>query len=51
MSKLEIKLPVKHNADGTVYIDSMKKYSEYGYMPDWQFMEGYIKALPFGDRL
>lgn len=51
LSKLEIKLPVKHNADGTVYIDSMKKYSEYGYMPDWQFMEGYIKALPFGDRL
>ena len=46
-----IKLPIQHNADGTPYIDSNCTYSEDGYVPDWQFMEDYIKALPYGDRL
>lgn len=46
-----IKLPVKHNADGTIFIDDEHTYSEDGYVPDWQFMEDYIKSLPYGDRL
>lgn len=41
----DVKLPVKHNADGTFFIDKNKKYSEEGYVPDWQFMEDYIKSL------
>ncbi|WP_297781117.1 restriction endonuclease subunit S [Blautia sp.] len=44
-------LPIKHNPDGTPYIDPNCTYSEDGYVPDWQFMEDYIKALPYGDRL
>lgn len=44
-------LPVQHNADGTPYIDPDCTYSEDGYVPDWQFMEDYIKSLPYGDRL
>lgn len=44
-------LPVKHNADGTIFIDDEHTYSEDGYVPDWQFMEDYIKSLPYGDRL
>lgn len=40
-----IKLPIKHNADGSPYIDKTYKYSEDGYIPDWQFMENYIKSL------
>lgn len=44
-------LPVKHNSDGTLFIDNTHKYSEEGYVPDWKFMEDYIKALPYGDRL
>ena len=44
-------LPVKHNADGTIFIDDEHTYSEEGYVPDWQFMEDYIKSLPYGDRL
>lgn len=47
----QIKLPVKHNADGTIFIDDEHTYSEDGYVPDWQFMEDYIKSLPYGDRL
>lgn len=46
-----IKLPVIHNDDGTIYIDEEKKYSLQGYVPDWSFMEKYMKALAYGDRL
>lgn len=46
-----IKLPIKHNPDGTPFIDQSCKYSEEGYVPDWDFMENYIKSLPYGDRL
>ena len=46
-----INLPIKHNSDGSVFIDKTHKYSDEGYVPDWQFMEDYIKALPYGDRL
>ena len=41
----EIYLPVQHNADGSIFIDNTKKYSDDGYVPDWQFMEDYIKSL------
>lgn len=46
-----IRLPIQHNPDGTPYIDPNCTYSEDGYVPDWQFMEDYMKALPYGDRL
>ena len=54
ISKLKeeiVKLPVQYNSDGTIFIDEKHKYSEEGYVPDWQFMEDYIKSLPYGDRL
>lgn len=40
-----IKLPIQHNTDGTPYIDDSYIYSDEGYIPDWQFMEDYIKSL------
>ena len=46
-----IKLPVLHNMDRTIFIDNTHTFSEEGYVPDWQFMENYIKSLPYGDRL
>lgn len=46
-----IKLPIRLNADKTPHIDKKKRFSEEGYVPDWQFMEDYIKSLPYGDRL
>lgn len=51
VENVTIKLPVKHNQDGTIFIDKKHTYSEKGYVPDWQFMEKYIKSLPYGDRL
>ena len=38
-------LPIQHNADGSPLIDSNNTYSNDGYVPDWQFMENYIKSL------
>ena len=51
ISDTYVKLPIQHNSDGTPYIDPECKYSEEGYVPDWQFMEDYIRSLPYGDRL
>lgn len=49
--KTIIKLPVKYNRDGTIFIEDKCRYSKEGYVPDWEFMENYIKSLPYGDRL
>ena len=43
----DIKLPVKHNQDGSFFIDVNHTYSEEGYVPDWQFMEDYMKSLHY----
>lgn len=40
-----IKLPITHNSNKTPYIDKNRTYSDEGYIPDWQFMEDYIKSL------
>ena len=44
-NKSIIKLTIQHNPDGTPVIDAGKTYSDEGYVPDWQFMEDYIKSL------
>lgn len=45
MYSLGLKLPIQHNPDGTPAVDADKTYSDEGYIPDWQFMEDYIKSL------
>jgi len=45
MNKRTIKLPVKRSLDGSTIIDNSFKYSPQGYIPDWEFMEDYIKSL------
>lgn len=49
-AEMTIKLPVLHDDNGIV-IDEEKKYSLNGYIPDWEYMENYIKSLPYGDRI
>ena len=44
-------LPVKHNKDGSIIIDSERKNSKEGYIPDWDWMTDYIKSLPYSDRI
>ena len=47
----KLKLPIVHNDDGAPYVDETHKFSDNGYVPDWTFMENYIKSLPYGDRI
>lgn len=46
-----IKLPIKKDENNRYLIDNYKEYSDKGYIPDWSFMENYIKALPYGDKI
>lgn len=48
---LELMLPVVKDDKNAPIIDKTCKYSDEGYVPDWQFMEDYIKSLPYGDRI
>lgn len=45
-----IKLPVKHNGNN-IEIDVTHEFSDDGFTPDWEYMENYIKSLPYGDRI
>ena len=45
LKKTKIMLPIKYNTDKTPFIDETHEYSEKGYVPDWEFMENYIKSL------
>ena len=40
-----IRLPILCNKTNTPVIDENRTYSDEGYIPDWQFMEDYIKSL------
>ncbi|MBQ4553782.1 MAG: restriction endonuclease subunit S [Spirochaetaceae bacterium] len=51
IDEIIVKLPILHNEDGTPFTDETHKYSEEGFVPDWKFMENYIKSLPYGDKL
>lgn len=41
----EVRLPAKRNPDGSFFVDSTCSYSDDGFVPDWQFMENYIRSL------
>lgn len=46
VSSMVIKLPTHIDKDrGEYTIDENRTYSDEGYIPDWQFMEDYIKSL------
>lgn len=46
----KLHLPVKKR-DGKPIIDDSHTFSEEGYLPDWEWMETYIKSLPYSDRI
>ena len=45
-----LKLPVLCAKDGFV-IDDTHKFSDKGYIPDWERMENYMKSLPYSDKI
>lgn len=46
-----IKLPIQRDKNHKPIIDETKKYSDRGYIPDWNFMKSYINSLPYGDKI
>lgn len=50
ISNSKVKLPVQKNEDG-YFIDSDKKFSDDGFVPDWEWMDNYMKSLPYSDRI
>ena len=47
----KILLPALHDENNNIIIDAEKRYSKNGYIPDFNYMERYIKNLPYGDKL
>ena len=45
-----IKLPVKRDSRGYI-IDDEYTFSDEGYIPDWDWMDRYMRALPYSDRI
>ncbi len=45
LKNTEVLLPIKYEEKNQPYIDKSKKYSSDGYVPDWEYMEKYIKTL------
>lgn len=43
--QLMLKLPIQTDEDNNPIIDPDKTYHPEGYIPDWEFMEKYIKAI------
>lgn len=48
---IKLCLPIQRDDNGNPVIDPAKQYHPEGFIPDWQFMEDYIRSLPYGDRI
>lgn len=48
LNETAILLPTLTNPDNTPVIDPEHKYHPEGYIPDWEYMQGYIKELEQG---
>ena len=44
-----IKLPIMKNGKEYI-IDEKKTFSEYGYIPDWEWIENYMRSLPYSNE-
>ena len=45
LDDLKLFLPIQLSNDNTPMIDPERKYHPEGYIPDWEYMEKYIKAI------
>ncbi len=50
-AKSTFKLPILKDDTSKPVIDDSKTFSQKGYIPDWEFMQNYIKNSPYGDRI
>lgn len=47
MKNSKLKLPIQKDANGKPTIDANKQFSDSGFLPDWGFMENFIKSLNY----
>lgn len=47
MKKSRLKLPITQDENGNALIDRKKVYSLEGFVPDWEWMEKYVKSLHY----
>lgn len=45
-----LKLPAVRMNDDYI-VDDTHEFSDEGFIPDWDWMENYMRSLPFGDRI
>lgn len=45
LNDLTIMLPALHDENGSIYFDEEKKYSDMGYVPDWDYMSSFMKSI------
>ena len=45
IAKDKIYLPIKRNEDGTPIVDEVNGYTKFHYVPNWEYMNQYIKSL------
>lgn len=45
LKKFFIKLPAKRCSNGEFYFDEKKEYSDEGFVPDWNYMEQYMRKI------
>ena len=50
-AKSIFKLPILKDDTSKPVIDDSKTFSKKGYIPDWEFMQNYIKNSPYGDSI
>lgn len=46
-----IRLPIRTLDGREPVMDESREYSDDGYVPDWEYMDGYVNHLPFADRI
>jgi hypothetical protein len=51
MRATQICLPIRVDEQGRPICDPQRKYSDNGYIPDWEYMKKFIESLPYGDKL
>ena len=47
MKNSKLKLPIKKDTNGRAVIDVNKQFSDRGFLPDWNFMENFVKTLNY----
>ncbi len=50
IKKTRLFLPILSEGDNPV-IDNKYQFSDKGYVPDWEWIENYMKSLPYSDRI